>query len=100
MEAQKNLFKQLAEQALMASVMGGGVAQSNVELEKTQEGLVMKIQTPSLNESNYHLQINMGNLMLYTVYNKPKGADIYEEQPENSVQPTFVRSFPISAKSR
>lgn len=98
MEIQNNLFKQLAEEALMASVMGGGVAQSSVELEKTNDGVVMKVQTPSLNESNYHLQVNMGNLMLYTVFNKPKGANIYEEQPKNSVQPTFVRSFPISPK--
>jgi HSP20 family molecular chaperone IbpA len=98
MKAQKNLSKELAEQALMSSIMEGGVAQSNVELEKTAEGMVMKIQTPSLNESNYHLQANMGNLMLYTVYNKPENADIHEAQSDDSIQPTFVRNFPISSK--
>ncbi len=98
MEAQKNLFRELAEHALVSSVMGGGVAQSSVEFERTAEGIVMKVQTPSLNESNYHLQINLGNLLLYTVFNKPEGADIHEELPEGSVQPTFIRSFPISPK--
>ncbi|MFT5616794.1 MAG: HSP20 family molecular chaperone IbpA [Arenicella sp.] len=98
MEVQKNLFKELAEEAMIASLMGGGIAQSNVEFERTEEGFIMKVQTPSLNESNYHLQVNMGNLMLYTVFNKPEGASIHEELPKGSVQPTFVRNFPISPK--
>ena len=87
MRPSQNITKELAQQAIIGSLIGGGVAQSEVIMEKTDEGLLLKVTTPSLQEDDYHLQIDRENLMVYSGF----GEQIME-------RPTFARMFPMPSK--
>jgi len=99
MKLDKSLTKELAQQAAATAAIHGGVAQSNFGFERTQEGLLLRLTTPSLDDSAYHVRIDKGALMLYTMFKSYYAENISEDDDEASaVQPTFVHSYPLSPK--
>ena len=99
MKPEKDLLKQLAKQAIVTTGINGGVAQSNFEISKTSEGLLLRLMTPSLADDSYHIRVEKGNLMLFTMY---KGVmvnrNLEADEDSNAIQPTFVHNYPLSSK--
>ena len=99
MKPNKELSRQLAQQAAAATAIHGGVAQSNFGLERTTEGLLLRLNTPSLDDSAYQIRVEKGALLLYTMFKGSMAENISEDDDEDSmIQPSFVHSYPLSPK--
>ncbi|MGB0523949.1 MAG: hypothetical protein ACPGJS_13360 [Flammeovirgaceae bacterium] len=97
MKVDKELMQKIAQQAAVTTAISGGVAQSDFEISRTSEGLLLKLNTPSLDENAYHVRVTKGNLMLFTMY-KSSVADAADEEEDMGGQPTFVHQYPLSPK--
>lgn len=94
-----NLFKQLAQQAVATTAIQGGVAQSNFKLERTNEGLMLRLTTPSLDDSAYHIRVEKGALLLFTMFKSSIAENTTQDSEEEPmIQPSFVHSYPLSPK--
>lgn len=99
MKPNRELLKELAQQAAAATAIHGGVAKSNFGLERTSEGLLLRLNTPSLDDSAYHIRVEKGALLLYTMFKSSMAENISDDAEDDSmVQPSFVHSYPLSPK--
>lgn len=98
MKVDSGLMKEIAQQAVFTAPLSGGVAQSDFEITRTDEGLLLKLNTPSLKQNAYHVQVVKGNLMLYTVFKSSLVENAEDSDEEQGVRPTFVHQYPLSPK--
>lgn len=86
----KNISTQLARQGWLMNAMGGGVARTNIDVKHHDEGIELVIDTPSLSDTSYQLEVHQGTLVVYTSF----GASDTELEGEKR-NPTTVRKFPL-----
>ncbi|UZR94222.1 Hsp20 family protein [Chondrinema litorale] len=78
MQIDKNLIKVIAGEAAMQSVIGGGIAETNVDILTEQEGLRVEVKTSSLYGDSYDIELRNHLLHIFTYFNK-EGASTMEE---------------------
>lgn len=99
MKVDKGLMKDIAQQALVGNAVTGGIAQSNFEITKTDEGLLLRLNTPSLDESAYRIQVAKGTLMLFTMFKSSFVDNTNEEgEEEQEIQPAIIHNYPLPPK--
>lgn len=98
MRPEKGLMKQLAQQAIATTAISGGVAQSDFEISRTAEGLLLRLNTPSLDENAYHVRVAKGSLMLFTMFKGSLAEKLDAEDDEEGIQPSFVHQYPLPSK--
>ena len=90
MKIDHNISQELAQQAIINSEIAGGIAASQMEVKEEPQGVTITLKIPSLNEDNYHLELNNQGLVLYTLY----GISEEEDALESSQRPAEVKVFP------
>lgn len=92
MKIDRKLSKELAQKALVSSAIAGGSVATRMKVVEKKEGIVIHLKNASLNEENYHLELDNNKLVLYTLYGEgspnPEGGLPYRA--------TTVQVFPIA----
>ncbi|GIV39455.1 MAG: hypothetical protein KatS3mg033_1255 [Thermonema sp.] len=84
----KQLTKQLAKQAQCLTVTQGGIVPTRVQLQQTANAYVAEFYTPTLEYENYGVEIQNGQLVVFT-HNELTHSE------DGMVFPMFMGVYPI-----
>ena len=91
MQIDKNLIKVIAGEAAMQSVIGGGIAETQININNEQNGLRVEVKTSSLDGGSYDIELRNHLLHIFTFFNKN---EIVENKPQMPV-PVLVKTVVV-----
>ncbi|WP_157638054.1 Hsp20/alpha crystallin family protein [Flexithrix dorotheae] len=68
MKTDKNISKLLTQNLNFLNGINGGVAMTTVEAESLESGILLNIQTPSLQEEHFEIELNENLLVIKTIF--------------------------------
>lgn len=85
----RKFIRHLAPQLDLLNTLGGGIAQVQLRIDKSKQGVVVRVAAPSVSPDNIHVLLNNNRL---TVYGQ------YRHQPEDQLAaPLFSRVIDLPA---
>lgn len=90
MKIDRKTSQELAQQAFVNNSVAGGTVATQMHISEQDGGINISLNSPSLTEDNYHLELGLNTLTLYTSYGEGHTDDA--GQPH---RPTSARAFPI-----
>ncbi len=92
MKVNKELIKEIAQNANLMNVVGGGISSFTERLKEVKDGYLLEVRMPSLSPDSYHLRVNNNLLTVVTTLSVTSQIDSDEEE---TIKPALVRTFPI-----
>lgn len=92
MKVNNELTKEIAQNANLMNVIGGGISSFTERLKEVKDGYLLEVRMPSLSPDSYHLRVNNNLLTVVTTLSVTSQIDSDEEE---TIRPALVRTFPI-----
>lgn len=92
MKVNNELTKEIAQNANLMNVIGGGISSFTERLKEVKDGYLLEVRMPSLSPDSYHLRVNNNLLTVVTTLSVTSQIDSEEEE---TIKPALVRTFPI-----
>lgn len=92
MKVNNELIKEIAQNANLMNVIGGGISSFTEKLEEVKDGYLLEVRMPSISPDAYHLRVSNNLLTVVTTLSVISQIDSDEEE---TIRPALVRTFPI-----
>lgn len=92
MKVNNELIKEIAQNANLMNVIGGGISSFTEKLEEVKDGYLLEVRMPSISPDAYHLRVSNNLLTVVTTLSVTSQIDSDEEE---TIRPALVRTFPI-----
>jgi HSP20 family protein len=92
MKVNNELIKEIAQNANLMNVVGGGISAFTERLKEVKDGYLLEVRMPSLSPDSYHLRVINNLLTVVTTLSVTSQIDSDEE---DTIKPALVRTFPI-----
>ena len=92
MKINPELIKEIAQNANLANIIGGGISLFTEQLKEVKGGYLLEVRMPGLSPDAYHLKVNNNVLSVITTLSVTNQIDSDEEQ---TMKPALIRTFPI-----
>ena len=85
-------LKKFINQIDLLNTLGGGIAQSSVNVEQSENDIVITVKMPSVNDDAYNVIVNNNKLVIYSLMDHQEKAD---EKSDGFAFPLFNEAFDI-----
>ena len=85
-------LKKFVNQIDLLNTLGGGIAQTSVNVEQSENNLIITVKMPSIKEDSYNVVVNNNKLVIYSVADHQQ---ISGENDEGYSLPLFNEIFDI-----
>lgn len=85
----KNLLKNIAHQIDMLNTLGGGICQTNVQIDKREKGAIIKVSAPSVPAEAFKIMLNQNKLTVF--------ATLPQTSESGLIAPLFHQEFILPA---
>ena len=83
----KEFIRTIAPQLDLLNTVGGGIAQTQLRVDKGEQGVVIRVSAPSVRPENFHVVLNDHNLTVFCEYRRQPGDQL--------VAPLFTQTLAL-----
>ena len=83
----RNIIRQFAPHLDLLNTLGGGVVQPQLHVDKTEQGVVIRVSAPSVDPESFHVMLNDARLTVYAEYR--------HSEESRLAAPLFVNTFDL-----